>query len=115
MVSARLGVGRQGCLDGIGQEFVMRERNYVFKRCSCRDRRDGRGLGVRCPRLREEGHGSWYFSLESRDAAEQARGYLLGEDVDPDRAAVTTGQWLDLWLETRSIGFHAPDLPPAHP
>lgn len=35
----------------------------------------------------------------------QARAYLLGEDVDPDRVAVTTGQWLDLWLQMRSVGF----------
>ena len=101
----------------------MRERNYVFKRCSCRDPLDGRGLGARCPRLQDDRHGSWYFSLElpagrdggrqrvrrggfgSQEAAEQARAYLLGEDVDPDRVAVTTGQWLDLWLQMRSVGF----------
>jgi hypothetical protein len=95
-------------------------RNHVYKRCSCRDLRTGRAVGVRCPRLRERGHGSWYFSVElpaaglarvrrggfrSRVAAEQARDYLLGTDTDPDRCAVTVGQWLDLWLQTRSLGF----------
>jgi hypothetical protein len=29
----------------------------------------------------------------------------LGDDVDPDRAVVTTGQWLDLWLAMRSVSF----------
>lgn len=98
----------------------MRERSYVFKRCSCLDPVDGRPLGVRCPRLSEDRHGSWYFSLElpagraggrqrmrrggfaSREAAVRARAFLLGEDVDLDRAVVTTGQWLDLWLEMRT-------------
>ena len=98
----------------------MCERNFVFKRCSCRNPISGESLGVGCPRLSEDGHGSWYFSLElpaghaggrqrmrrggfgSREAAEQARAFLLGEDVDPDRAVVTTGQWLDLWLAMRT-------------
>ncbi|MFC5109054.1 tyrosine-type recombinase/integrase [Kibdelosporangium philippinense] len=80
---------------------------------------DGRRLLGRCPRLGERGHGSWYFSLElpvgrdggrqrvrrggfrTRAAAEQARDYLLGADVDPDLSMVTVGQWLDLWFETR--------------
>ncbi|WP_165960288.1 N-terminal phage integrase SAM-like domain-containing protein [Actinocrispum wychmicini] len=69
--------------------------------------------------MSERGHGSWYFSFElpvgrdgtrqrvrrggfrTRVAAEQARDYLLGADVDPDLSVVTVGQWLDLWLETR--------------
>jgi hypothetical protein len=101
----------------------MRERNFVFKRCSCRNPISGESLGVGCPRLSDDRHGSWYFSLElpagrdggrqrmrrggfgSREAAEQARAYLLGKDVDPDRALVTTGQWLDLWLELRTLSF----------
>jgi len=41
----------------------------------------------------------------SREAAEQARAYLLGKDVDPDRTLVTTGQWVDLWLELRTLSF----------
>lgn len=102
-------------------EISMR-RNHVYKRCGCRDILTGLSLGVGCPRLGEHGHGSWYFSLElpvarsgrarvrrggfrSRAAAEQARNYLLGVDTDPDRCAVTVGQWLELWLQTRTLGF----------
>src|SRR3954469_10297021 len=97
------------------EEVAMSRQNGVYKRCSCKDAVDGHRLGVRCPRLDERGHGSWYFSLElpvgrdglrhrvrrggfaSRVAAEQARGYLLGDDIDPAAAVVTVGQWLDIW------------------
>ncbi|MFI5592497.1 tyrosine-type recombinase/integrase [Amycolatopsis sp. NPDC051758] len=97
----------------------MVRQGGVYKRCSCKDAVDGHRLGVRCPRLDERGHGSWYFSLElpvgrdgqrhrvrrggfsSRAAAEQARGYLLGDDIDSAAAVVTVGQWLDIWLEMR--------------
>lgn len=99
---------------------VMQRQNRVYKRCGCRDPVDGRRWATTCPHLREQGHGTWYFSLElppSRDggrqrirrgsfrtqhAAEQARDYLLGVDVDPDPSVVTVGQWLDLWLQTRT-------------
>ncbi len=97
----------------------MARQGGVYKRCSCKDAVGGHRLGVGCPRLDERGHGSWYFSLElpvgrdgqrhrvrrggfpSRAAAEQARGYLLGDDVDPATAVVTVGQWPDIWLEMR--------------
>jgi hypothetical protein len=69
--------------------------------------------------LAQRGHGCWYFTVDlpaGRDggrrrlrrggfatqaAAEQARSYWLGSDVDPDLSLVTVGQWLDIWLETR--------------
>lgn len=72
-----------------------------------------------CPLLDRRGHGRWYFAVElpagrdgtrrrlqrggfgTRAAAEQARAYWLGEDVDPGRSLVTVGQWLDVWLEVR--------------
>jgi hypothetical protein len=37
----------------------------------------------------------------TRAAADQARAYWLGADVDPDLSLVTVGQWMDIWLETR--------------
>lgn len=98
----------------------MGRSSGVYKRCSCRSRVDGRLLGLRCPRMGERGHGSWFFTLElpagrdgrrqrvrrggfgSRVAAGQAREFLLGGDVDPDRSVVTVGQWLDVWMEMRS-------------
>ena len=43
---------------------MSRSRGSTFKRCGCRDRRTGRQLGRRCPRLRERGHGSWYLAVE---------------------------------------------------
>jgi integrase len=69
--------------------------------------------------LAQRGHGCWYFTVDlpagrdggrrrlrrggfgTRAAAEQARAYWRGADVDPDLSLVTVGQWLDIWLETR--------------
>jgi hypothetical protein len=69
--------------------------------------------------LAQRRHGCWYFTVDlpagrdgdrrrlrrggfaTRAAAEQARAYWLGSDVDPDLSLVTVGQWLDIWLETR--------------
>ena len=36
----------------------------VFKRCGCRRGKAGLRLGASCPRLPEDDHGSWFFSLE---------------------------------------------------
>ncbi|TNC28020.1 tyrosine-type recombinase/integrase [Amycolatopsis alkalitolerans] len=92
----------------------------VYKRCGCRAP-DGRRLGISCPRLADRGHGSWYFALElprghdgrrnrlrrggyrSRQAAQAARAYLLGGDLDTGRRLVTLGQWLDIWLDMRTL------------
>jgi integrase len=93
----------------------------VYKQCGCVNQEDGRRWGRRCPRLTRRGHGCWYFTVDlpagrdggrrrlrrggfaTRVAAEQARAYWLGADVDPDLSLVTVGQWLDIWLETRQI------------
>ncbi|WP_158633082.1 site-specific integrase [Amycolatopsis sp. WAC 01376] len=100
--------------------MAKRSGGRVFKRCGCANPADGRRWGLHCPRLSERGHGRWYFTVElaagrdgrrcrlqrggfaSRAAAERARGFWLGDDVDPGRALVTVGQWLDVWLATRN-------------
>lgn len=100
--------------------MTKRSAGRVFKRCGCVNPDDGRRWGLHCPRLSERGHGRWYFTVElpagrdggrrrlqrggftSRRAAECARGFWLGDDVDPGRALVTVSQWLDVWLATRN-------------
>ncbi|MFD8494937.1 tyrosine-type recombinase/integrase [Amycolatopsis sp. NPDC059657] len=90
----------------------------VFKRCGCRDE-GGKRLYSRCSRLGERGHGSWYFRIElpgcngrrrqlrrggfaSRAAAVQARNYLINPATpEPAATAITVGQWLQLWVDTR--------------
>lgn len=82
----------------------------VFKRCGCRRGRAGLRRGASCPRLAEEGHGSWFFSLglprrvggtrrrirragyASREEAERALGRL---QVTGGRA-LTVADWLDV-------------------
>jgi Phage integrase, N-terminal SAM-like domain len=88
----------------------------VFKRCGCRRGRAGLRLGASCPRLAEEEHGSWFFSLElprhvggtrrrvrrggyaSREEAERALGRL---QVTGGRL-LTVADWLEIWLTTRT-------------
>jgi integrase len=88
----------------------------VFKRCGCRRGRAGLRLGASCPRLAEEEHGSWFFSLElprhagggrrrirrggyaSREEAERALSRL---QVSGGRA-LTVADWLEIWLTTRT-------------
>jgi integrase len=93
----------------------------VFKRCGCRDRRTGRQLGGRCPRLDRRGHGSWYLAVElppgpdgrrrrvrlggypARAAAEAMLARLQTPTGRPHGGAAgcTTGQWLTSWLAAR--------------
>ena len=90
----------------------------VYSWCGCRDPATGNRLGSRCPWRGQRGHGSWYLSLElpagpdgrhrrirrggfpTRKAAEKALARLR-IPADPE-ALVTTGQWLDRWLEERT-------------
>ena len=89
----------------------------VFKRCGCRDPVTGRPVGAVCSGLIEEGHGSWYFSLDLPPAADGSRrrlrrgGYASGraaaealERVGGARAgveALTVEVWLRRWLASR--------------
>lgn len=79
----------------------------------------GRGVSASAPPPAR----NWYFTLElppdrhggrqrvrqggfvTKKAALHARGLLLGTDVNPDPAVVTVGQWLDVWMETKTLAF----------
>src|SRR5947209_3897566 len=92
----------------------------LFKRCGCRDPHTRQALGNHCPQLGEHGHGSWYFRLEvprnlkgrrqlrrggfaTCEQARKARDYLAAPaSMDPSVAVVTVGQWLQLWIDTRT-------------
>jgi integrase len=96
----------------------MSAQGNVYSWCGCRDPATGGRLGSRCPRRGQRGHGSWYLSLElppgpdgkrrrirrggfpTRRAAEKALARLR-MPAGPE-ALVTTGEWLDRWLEQRS-------------
>jgi integrase len=89
----------------------------VFKRCGCRDAVTGRLLGMRCPLLPEEGHGSWFFSAElpaspsmrrhrlrrggfcTRESAESALTRYFGEPGGT--SVITVRVWSERWLASR--------------
>jgi hypothetical protein len=93
--------------------------NGLFKQCSCREAATGRRVGVRCPRLSERGHGSWYFRCYVRDlygraaqvrrggytsqaAARAARAATLAESAEQFAGRTwTVSRWLRYWLSTR--------------
>ncbi|WP_214108300.1 tyrosine-type recombinase/integrase [Acrocarpospora catenulata] len=84
----------------------------VYKRCGCTGQRG------RCPRLIDEGHGSWYFAVQlqglsgwrerfrrggyaSAGEAEQVgRQLIAAEEGGPIGAGCTMAQWLRCWLAT---------------
>ncbi len=90
----------------------------VYSWCGCRDPETGRRLGSRCPQRGKPGHGSWYLSLElpagldghrrrirrggfpTRKAAEKA--LVRVRMPEAAEAVLTTGEWLDRWLEQRT-------------
>jgi hypothetical protein len=88
----------------------------VYKRCGCRKGRAGLRFGSSCPRLGEDGHGSWFFSLELPRRVGGVRhrirrgGYASREDAVRalERLQVTGGRvltvadWLEIWLTTRA-------------
>ena len=96
----------------------MSARGSVYSWCGCRDPVSGGRLGSRCPQRGRPGHGSWYLSLElpsgldghrrrirrggflTRKAAKKALARLRMPE-DPE-AVLTTGEWLDRWLEQRT-------------
>lgn len=42
----------------------MSSQGCVYSWCGCRERGSDQRMGARCPLRGEEGHGSWYLSLE---------------------------------------------------
>jgi integrase len=87
----------------------------VFKRCGCRKGKTGLRLGADCPRLGEEGHGSWFFSIDlPRQPGGPRRrvrrgGYATQTEAqaalarmrEPAGRLLTVADWLELWLTTR--------------
>lgn len=97
----------------------MATSGVIFKRCGCRDGQRRR-LERSCPRLRERGHGTWYFHCSARNllgrcervrrggypsqaAARHARDeWLTGAQADRTAQGWTVEQWLRHWLDNRT-------------
>jgi hypothetical protein len=99
----------------------MASAGGVFRRCGCADPATGRQLGDSCPRLADDGHGSWYIQLElpadldggrrrirrggctSSDTAEAVLASLrMPAPGDPHADVLTVGDWLAHWLVSRT-------------
>jgi Phage integrase, N-terminal SAM-like domain len=96
---------------------VNANRDTVFKRCGCTDKKTGRQLAGRCPRLAEPGHGSWYYAVQvttvggrkaryrrggfaTRETAVAARRTVLdGPAGQAAAGAWTLARWLRYWLK----------------
>jgi Phage integrase, N-terminal SAM-like domain len=96
---------------------VNANRATVFKRCGCTDKKTGRQLAGRCPRLAEPGHGSWYYAVQvttvggrkaryrrggfaTRETAVAARRTVLdGPAGQAAAGAWTLARWLRYWLK----------------
>jgi len=93
------------------------DRGSVYRRCVCRDEATGKLFGARCPGLRSQEHGSWYFSADlpsateerhrvrrggfaTRDAASAALEALTASAAGPE-PGLSTGEWLGRWLASR--------------
>lgn len=91
----------------------------VFKRCGCRDAGSGRLLGRRCGLLSEDGHGSWYFSVElpggsegrcrlrrggfaTRAEAEAGLSRCTARTIGRAEPGLTMQVWLEQWLASRA-------------
>lgn len=96
-------------------------KGYVYSLCGCREPGSTRRLGARCPGRGQDGHGSWYLSLElpigldgrrrrirrggfpTRAAAEAALARLaMPSPADRRLPPLTVGQWLERWLVNRA-------------
>ena len=87
----------------------------VYKRCGCRKGRAGLRLGTSCPRLAEDDHGSWFFSLDlPRHVGGLRRrvrrgGYATRQEAEcalrrlrlPGGRVLTVADWLEIWLTAR--------------
>jgi integrase len=99
----------------------MTDAGGVYRRCGCADPVTGHQLGRHCPRLADDGHGSWYVRLELPAALDGARrrirrgGYPSSETAeavlaslrmpapgDPHADILTVSDWLAHWLVSRA-------------
>jgi len=93
-----------------------RRLGSVYPRCGCRQGPAGGQRGRSCPWLGQDGHGSWFFSLDLPPAPGEPRrrvrrgGYptrhAAGHALERLRVAggraLTVAGWLVTWLETRA-------------
>jgi integrase len=98
----------------------MASAGGVFRRCGCADPVTERQLSGRCPRLANDGHGSWYVQLELPAALDGGRrrirrgGYASSDTAeavlaslripapgDPHADVLTVRDWLAHWLVSR--------------
>jgi integrase len=100
----------------------MASRGSTYRRCYCVDPTTGRDLAAACPRLRQRGHGTWYYQIRDSSTGQQHRrgGYRtqtqaqaaldeLRQNIarpdpgdDGQKSAMTTGEWLEHWLAQKS-------------
>jgi len=52
---------------GLPNQTDAKAKGIVFKKCWCEHPVTGRRGGRSCPRLAEDGHGSWYFDCSVKD------------------------------------------------
>ena len=79
-----------------------RRRGRVYRRCGCRDA-DRRQLGAGCPRLAEEGHGTWTFAVDIPSLSGRRRTVRRSGFEDAWHAEGA----LRRFLESRQLGFDA--------
>jgi hypothetical protein len=98
-----------------GDLMTSKRAGSVYKRCGCREDTAGLRLGASCQRLGEEGHGSWFFSMDLPRHVGGVRrrlrrgGYATREDAGcalerlrlPGGRVLTVADWLEVWLTTR--------------
>jgi len=87
----------------------------VYPRCGCRQGPAGKQQGASCPQLGQDGHGSWFVSLDlpwvpgggrrrvrrGGYPTRQAAGQALDRLRAPGGRVLTVADWLVTWLETR--------------
>jgi hypothetical protein len=109
----------------------MASAGGVLRRCGCADPVTGRQLGGNCPRLADDGHGSWYIQLELPAALDGGRrrirrggytsshtaevvlaGLRMPASGDPHADVLTVGDWL---LTREAVGRIGSALWPDEP
>ena len=105
-------------------------RGTVYRQCWCRDPQTGRKLHSRCPKLKQKGHGRWYYRYEAprapgekrrqplsasfptRKQAEEALAVVLarvGGGAEGGDRSVTVAAYLESYLE-RKVNLKARTL-----